>query len=106
MANFKSTGDELAKRFIYAKNKKYALNKIVHDMNYLVYADTKKPLERKGKTAIMKHIFDVVAGRKILLSTDGKQIVANIADVLIFFERRDFIIKQLRISVSHREQLN
>lgn len=106
MANFKGIGNELAKRFIQAKNKKYALNKIVHDMNYLVYADTKKPLDHKAKTAIMKHLFDVIAGRKILLNHEGRQIVPDFADVLIFFERRDYIIKQLRISVSHREQHN
>jgi hypothetical protein len=64
MANITNIANELTKKFIRAKNKKYALNKIIYDINYLVYSDTKEALSYKAKSAIIQYIFEVIAGRK------------------------------------------
>jgi hypothetical protein len=106
MANFTNLANELTKRFIRAKNKKYALNKIVYDINSLVYSDTKEPLCYRAKSAIVKHIFEVIAGRKPLILKEDEQLSHNFSDVVIFFERRSFILKQLKAGVKQQEQLN
>jgi hypothetical protein len=106
MADFINIANEFSKRFISAKNKKYALNQILYDINFIVYTDTKKPISYKAKAAIVKHIFEVVAGRQDLVLNEGEVLSPNFSDVVIFFERRDFIIKQLRAVVTQQEELN
>jgi hypothetical protein len=106
MANFTNIANELTKKFILSRNKKYALNKIVYDINHLVYSDTKEPLSYKAKSAIIKHIFEVVAGRKALVLKDGENMAPRFTDVVIFFERRSFILKQLKAGVKRQEELN
>jgi len=106
MANFTNVANELTKKFIRAKNKKYTLNKIIYDLNFLVYSDSKQPLTYKAKSAIIKHMFDVVAGRKALTLKEGESLSPNFSDVVIFFERRSFILKQLKAGVKRQEELN
>ena len=106
MANFTGIANELAKKFIVAKNKRYALNHILHEMNYLVYSGSRDPLTYKAKSAIMKHLFEVIAGRRPLTLKEGEYIAPDFKDVVIFFERRNFILKQLKTGVKHREQHN
>lgn len=106
MANIKSTANEMAKRFIRAKDKKYALNQIVYDVNYLVYSNTKEPLEYKAKVAVFTHIFDIIAGRESLQLKEGEVLFADFKDLVIFFERRDFILKRLRAGIHKQCELN
>ncbi|GEO12082.1 hypothetical protein [Segetibacter aerophilus] len=106
MSNFTNVANELAKKFISAKDKKYVLNKIIYDINYLVYTDTKEPLSYKSKSAIIKYIFEVVAGRKALILAKGETLTPNFSDVVVFFERRSSILKHLRNGVKSQQKLN
>ncbi len=106
MANFTNLSNELTKKFIRAANKKYVRNKIVYDVNHLVYSDTKEPLSYRAKSAIIKYIFEVIAGRKPLILKEEERLFANFADVVIFFERRNFILRQLKTGVKRQEELN
>ncbi len=106
MATFSSIANEMAKNFITAKDKKYALNMIVYDMNYLVYSHNKKPLEYRAKSVIFKQIFDVIAGRQVLKLDKGEDIVPDFSDIVLFFERRDFILKQLKAGIKQKELMN
>lgn len=106
MATITSISDEMAKRFIGAKDKKYALNMIVYDMNYLVYSNTKEPLQYKDKSAMLTYIFDVIAGRETLQQKEGGVLVPDFNDIVIFFERRDFILKHLKAGIKQQRELN
>src|SRR3954452_10876676 len=99
MAKFIDVANDLAKRFIHAKDKRYALNRIVYDMNYLVYSDTKQPLNYHAKCAIFKHIFNIVAGREELIGKDGAPVNPDITDIVYFFERRSALLKHLQIGL-------
>lgn len=106
MATIASIADQMAKRFISAKNKKYALNMILYDINYLVYSSTKSPLDYKAKSAIFKHIFDVTAGRQTLQLKEGETLTPDFADIVILFERRRFILEHLRAGIGKQCKLN
>jgi hypothetical protein len=106
MANITNIANELTKKFIRAKNKKYALNKIIYDINYLVYSDTKEALSYKAKSAIIQYIFEVIAGRKELVLDEGEELTPNFSDVVIFFERRSFILKHIRAGVMIQQKHN
>ena len=106
MATITSMANEMAKRFICAKDKKYALNMMIYDMNYLVYSHSKEPLNYKLKSAIFKHVFDVIAGRETLELKDGEKLEPDFSDIVFFFERRDFILKRLRTGVKQQGELN
>lgn len=106
MATINSMANEMAKRFICARDKKYALNMIIYDMNYLVYSHNKEPLGYKAKSAMFTHIFDVIAGRAELHLVDGEKMSPDFKDITIFFERRDFILKRLRAGVKQQGELN
>lgn len=93
---------EMAKRFIRAKDKKYALNRIIYDMNYLVYSNNKEPLDYKTKSVMFTHIFNVIAGRETLQLYEGEEVVPNFKDIVIFFERRDFILKHLKAGIKQQ----
>lgn len=106
MSTITSIATEMAKRFITAKDKKYALNRIVHDLNYLVYSNTKEPLDYKTKSALFVYIFDVIAGREKLQLNEGEDLVPDFTDIVIFFERRNFILKHLRSGIRKQCELN
>jgi hypothetical protein len=106
MATVTSIANEMAKRFICAKDKKYALNMIIYDMNYLVYSHSKEPLSYKAKSHMFTYIFDVIAGRQALQLKDGEEITPDFKDIVIFFERRDFILKRLRAGIKQQGELN
>lgn len=106
MATFTGIANEMAKKFITAKDKNYALNMIVYNMNYLVYSHNKEPLSYRAKSVIFKHIFDVIAGRETLPLIDGERIVPDFSDIAIFFERRNFILNQLRNGRKQLELMN
>lgn len=106
MANFTNVANELTKKFIRAKNKKYALNQIIYDINHHVYSTTKEPLSYLAKVAIVRHIFEVTAGRKSLVLVAGERLSPNFSDILIFYERRSFILRQLKAGIKLPAQLN
>jgi hypothetical protein len=106
MAKMTGVANGFAKNFITAKNKRYALNKIVYDLNYLVYAGTTTPLSYKDKAAIITYIFDIVAGRRTLQLKQGERAEINFSDIIFFFERRSFILKHLHAGVKKQADLN
>ena len=106
MANIYGIANELTKKFIKSQNKKYALNKIIYDLNYLVYSDTKEPLEYKAKASIINYMFEVIAGRKALILADNEQLTPDFSDIVCFFERRSFILKHLKAGVLSQQELN
>lgn len=106
MATLISIADEMAKKFVTAKDKKYALNMIVYDLNYLVYSHNKEPLSYKAKSIIFNHIFDVVAGRQTLPSTEGDNVTPHFSDIVLFFERRSSILNYLKTGRKQQEQMN
>lgn len=106
MAKLENVANELAKRFILAKDKKYTLNRIIYDMNYLVYSDTKEPLTYQAKLVIFKHIFDIIAGREKLPLKDGGYLEPDFTDIVLFFERRSSILKHLKSGVKKQAELN
>lgn len=96
----------MAKKFILSKHKKYTLNSILYDLNYLVYCSSKEPLGYKEKSFILKHIFEIIAGREELQLKDGEQMTPEFSDVAIFFERRNYMLKHLQAGVKKQAQLN
>ena len=105
MAKFEDVANELARKFIFSKDKRYTLNRIIYDMNYLVYSGTKEPLTYSAKSAIFKHIFDIIAGREIL-NVNGVRVEPEFSDIVIFFESRSVLLKHLRAGVRKQAQLN
>lgn len=106
MSTLTIIANEMAKRIIRAKDKKYALNMIVYDMSYLVYSNTKEPLDYKTKSAMFTYIFNVIAGRETLQLKEEEEIVPDFSDIVIFFERRDFILKHLKAGIKQQCERN
>ena len=106
MADHISIANKMARDFLLSKNKKYALNKIIHELNFLVYSDTKEFLSYKAKSTILRRIFDVIAGRRIFPGKDQQNISHEFTDIIIFFEREHFITSQLKACLKHRSVMN
>lgn len=108
MSNITFISNEMAKQFIRAKDKNYELNKIILDINYLVYTNNHEPLDYKTKSTLFTHIFDVVAGRKELqLKEEEKNdLIPDFKDITLLFERRNFILKQLKAGIKKQRQLS
>jgi hypothetical protein len=106
MTTITGIANEMAKRFIYAENKKYAINIIMHDLNYLVYSNNKQPLDYKTKSNLFIYILDVIAGREKLLLKEGEEASPDFSDIVYFFERRDFILKHLKAGIEKQCELN
>jgi hypothetical protein len=106
MAKLEDVANELARKFIFSTDKKYTLNRIIYDMNYLVYSDSKEPLTYYAKSAIFRHIFNIIAGREKLCPKDGESVEPQFSDIVIFFERRSALLKLLRTGVKKQSQLN
>jgi hypothetical protein len=106
MAHYANIANKMAIDFIRSKDKTYALNKILHDLNFLIYSDTKELLNYNAKAAIMKHIFDLLAGRRAFLKNDSKDLRYEFTDIIIFFERENFIRKQLNTCLKQRIRMN
>lgn len=106
MATITSIAQEMAKRFICSEDKKYALNRIVYDLNYLVYSNTREPVGFKEKYTLFLYIFDVIAGREKLQLKEGEEFVPDFGDIVIFFERRNFIVKHLKAGIKRQCELN
>ncbi len=59
MASFTEIANELAKTYVKAKNKKYALNQMIFEINYLSDPKSKQPLDFDAKSAVLKLIHDL-----------------------------------------------
>jgi hypothetical protein len=106
MAKMTSVAKAFTKQFIAETDKRYALNKIVYELNHLVYAGTKDYLSYKDKAAIITYLFDTIAGRRILYLENGAVLTPEFTDVVHFFERRNFILKHLKAGGKEQAQFN
>lgn len=106
MANISSIANEMAKSFIKANDKNYTLNRLMYDLNFLVYSNTKQPLDYKTKSELFIYIFDVIAGREKLQLKEGEELVPDFTDIVIFFEKRNSILKHLKAGIRKQEKLN
>ena len=106
MANISSIANEMAKSFITASDKKYILNKIMYDLNYLVYSETNQLLDYKTKSELFLFIFNVIAGREKLQLKEGEELTPDFTDIVILFERRNFILEYLKAGIRRQEKFN
>jgi|SRR5215471_17317557 len=105
MASFTEIANDLAKSYIKAKDKNYALNQMVYEINYLSDPKSKEPLDFKAKSVILKLVHQFLSGQKQILN-EGEDIKAEFKDITIFFERKNLILKQLQICNKQKAMLN
>jgi hypothetical protein len=106
MASYTEIANELAKTYVQAKNKKYAINQMVFDINYLSDPKSKLPLDYNAKASILKVIHELLAGQRTFKLKEGEEIIPEFKDITIFFERKRSIIKELKLSNKERAMLN
>ena len=106
MASFTAIANELAKKYVESKHKKYALNEMIFEINYLSCPKTKKPLDFSAKAEVYHIIHELLCGTKKLQLKDGEDIYPEFENVTLFFERRRFHLKQLQVCNSQRALLN
>jgi len=106
MPSFTEIANDFAKAYLKAKNKNYALNQMVFEINYLSDPKSKQPLDFKAKSAILKLIHQYLSGQKKFNLNDGEDIIPEFKDVTIFFERKNFILKQLQVCNKQKARLN
>jgi hypothetical protein len=106
MPSFTEIANDFAKAYLKAKNKNYALNQMIFEINYLSDPKSKQPLDFKAKSAILKLIHQYLSGQKKVNLDDDENIEPEFEDVTIFFERKNFILKQLQTCNKHKAMLN
>lgn len=106
MPSFTEIANDFAKAYLKAKNKNYALNQMIFEINYLSDPQSKQPLDFKAKSAILKIIHQYLSGQKKFNLDDGETIKPEFKNVTIFFERKNFILKQLQTCNKQKAMLN
>ncbi|HEY6975679.1 MAG TPA: hypothetical protein VH396_05295 [Chitinophagaceae bacterium] len=106
MASFTEIANDFAKSYLKAKNKNYALNQMIFEINYLSDPKSKQPLDFQAKSAILKLIHQFLSGQKKVNLTDGETMVPEFKDVTIFFEKKNSILKQLQVCNKQKARLN
>jgi len=106
MASYSKIANDLAKCYVQAKHKNYAINQIIFEINFLSDPKSKEPLNYSAKAAILKQINDLIAGQKTIELQDGEQINPEFKDITVFFEKKNAILKQLKICNRERVMLN
>jgi hypothetical protein len=103
---FNEIANELAKSYIEAKNKKYALNQMIFEINYLSDPKSKEPLDFTAKSVVLKLIHELLSGQKTFKLNEGEEIIPEFIGITIFFERKSFIVKQLKVCNKRKAMLN
>lgn len=106
MASLMQIANELAKNYIRAKHKKYALNEMIFEINYLSSPKTNDSLDFKTKAQLYDLIHDFLSGNRDVQLCDDEEIQPVYKDITLFFEKKHFILKQLRTSNSIKIKLN
>jgi hypothetical protein len=106
MASFTEIANDFAKSYLKAKHKNYALNQMIFEINYLSDPKSKQPLDFKSKSAILKLIHQYLSGQKKVYLNDGEHIEPEFKNITVFFERKNFILKQLQICNKQKAKLN
>src|SRR5436190_14626461 len=102
MVSYPEIANELAKCYVQSKHKKYALNQMIFEINYLCDPQSKEPLEYRAKAAILKYIHELLSGQRTFKLREGEEIIPEFKDITIFFSCRQTIIKQLKVSNKER----
>jgi hypothetical protein len=95
---------QLAKVFIKTKNKKTAANHIIYQINSLIYADSKQPVESAVKIEIIQLINELLAGKRSLELLSGEIISAQTTDCSAFLLVTNYILKEIISFHKHGEK--
>jgi hypothetical protein len=106
MASYNKIANDLAKCYVQAKHKNYAINQIIFEINFLADPKSKEPLNYTAKAAILKQIHELIAGQKTIELKEGEEIVPEFNDITVFFEKKTAILRQLKICNRERAMLN
>jgi|GEM_PF-3049436 len=106
MASYSEIANELAKSYVQSKDKKYAINQMVFEINYLADPISKEPLEYDEKASILKLIHELLSGQRTFILKEGEEIFPEFKDITIFFEHKNTIMQQLKLSNKQRALLN
>ena len=106
MPFIENVANDLAKSYVQATNKKYAINRMIFEINYLTDPATRQPLDFDIKTAILREIDQYISGEKKMQIEASEQINPVFENINIFFERKKNIVKELKVSAKERAMLN
>lgn len=106
MPFIETVANDLAKCYVQAKNKRYAINRMIFEINYLTDPATKQPLDFDIKAAILKEIDRYISGEKKMQVDACEEINPVFDNINVFFERKKNIVKELKISAKQRAMLN
>jgi hypothetical protein len=106
MVSYSKIANDLAKSYVQAKYKNYAINQIVFEINFLSDPKSKEPLDYSAKAAILRQIHELIAGQKTFELQDGEEIVPEFKDLTVFFQKKSAILEQLKICNKERAMLN
>jgi hypothetical protein len=106
MATYNKIANDLAKSYVQAKYKNYAINQIIFEINFLSDPQSKEPLDYSAKAAILKQIHDLIAGQKTFQLQDDEEIIPEFNDITVFFQKKNAILKQLKVCNRERAMLN
>jgi len=94
---------ELAKVFIKTKNKRTAANQIIYQINSLVYADSKRPVESSVKIEIIQLINELLMRKRPLQQLNSEIISPETTDSSAFRLMTNYILKEV-ISFHRQER--
>jgi hypothetical protein len=106
MAFTEIVANDLAKSFVQAKNKKYALNRMIFEINYLTDPRSKEPLDFVVKSAILLYIDQLISGEEKFDLAEGEELTPVFDDIDVFFKRKNYIIGELKVSGKQKAMLN
>jgi len=94
--------NKLAVSFVKSRNKKNAAKHIVHEINSLVYEESKQPADYKIKAEIIKLMQEFISFKRPYLLHNGEIIIIELKENTICLEMMDYILK--RITAIHKQQ--
>lgn len=106
MASYTQIANDLAKCYVQSKHKRYALNQMIFEINYLSDPKSNEPLDYPAKAAILKLIHELLSGQRVFELKEGEEIIPEFKDITIFFQCQHSILQQLRMGTKERATLN
>lgn len=106
MASYTKIANDLAKCYVQSKNKRYALNQMIFEINYLSDPKSKEPLDYGAKAAILKIIHELLSGQRVFELNEDEEIIPEFKDITIFFQCQQAILQQLKMDIKAKARLN
>jgi hypothetical protein len=94
---------QLAKIFIKTKDKRTAANQIIYQINSLIYADSRQPVESSIKIEIIQLINELLMSKRPLRLLNGEIILPEATDSSAFRLMTNYILKEV-ISFNRQER--